>query len=268
MKNGMLQRITDAILILLMLLVVFFALVWFVHAFDIFPLPAPIEKLLGEKGNYETPTDDDDRVLELFRDNINLEEHDYNLLTLTTEKASELLSSFSAESSTYFWEVETTSGSGNSKIIQKHKIYKKDNKTRIDTVDASSDTTVVFANGTTIIKNNKTGESRLIKGDTKFSYDTIINVASLDYLFKENNTPVKYIGVLDQDTEKYLYIEIPKSTLDGQDTFIVSLEYGIVMSADSIINGKSVFSQKTIKFDNKSIISDETFEISIQAEAK
>lgn len=261
MKKGTLQKIVDALFVLLIISVVFFALIWFVHAFDIFPIPKSIENLFFSDNKNDTAINDDGKILELLPDSFQSGEHEYNFLTLTSEKASQLLSSLSKNDDSYFWEVETVSGIGKNKKTQTHRVYKKFDKVRVDTTDKITDTTTVFSDSVTVIMNNITGESRIIRGDTEFAYDNIVNIAALDYLFSDNETQVKYIGVLDKDFERYLYVEIPKLVFESQDIYLVSLEHGVVMTASTEIKGETVFSQKTITFDNNSLISDETFDL-------
>ena len=113
------------------------------------------------------------------------------------------------------------------------------------------------------IKNNKTGEIRKISNDTDFSYDNIINIAALDYLFSDKEQLVSFVSVSNAGDEKFLFVEIPKRNINGNDSYFISLKYGIVSNATSEINSETVFSQKTLKIDTTSVISDETFDVLI-----
>lgn len=261
MKSNFLSKIIDAFWILLIFALIGAALIWFVNAFNIFPLPALFEKIFSDNDEIVLPGNELEKdILELIEFNESDSDYNYSYISLTPEKATVLLTDFDVTDK-YFWEVETTSGTDKNKRTQTHRIYKKGDKIRVDTIDAYSDSTTVFLNGVTKIKNNKTGEIRQISGDTDFSYDNIVNIAALDYLFSDPKQTVDFVSVSQDGEEKYLYVETEKKAFSGKDVFFISIEDGVVLNATSEIDGKTVFSQKTINFDTVSLISDDTFEL-------
>ena len=262
MKNGFFSRLFNALFIILLFSVIVLCLIWFIHTFNIFPLPNKIENLFWSSVEDKENLDEiENSVLELLDDSFYKESGEYEYLTLTPDKATELLKSFK-KCDKYFWEVETFSGTSENLRRQLHRIYKSGSKIRVDTVDDFTDSTTVFSDANTFIKNNITGEIKEINGDTEFYYGNVINIAALDYVFANENSKVSYVSVSDSNGEKYLYVEVPKTSFNGLDKYFISLNYGIVFTASSTINDENVFEQKTIKFDSVSLISDETFDIS------
>jgi hypothetical protein len=63
-------------------------------------------------------------------------------------------------------------------------------------------------------------------------------------------TEMKDAGLIDTDTEKYLYVSFYTESLDKLDEFYVSLDFGVVLFASSEINSEKVFSQTTRDFRN------------------
>ena len=262
MKKAIISKIFEYIIIFLILLVVAASLLWFVRAFNIFDLPEGLEKLFYNQSDFVSESDEiEENVISLIQNNDFLDFDDnYSFLPLAPEKITELLSDFDYLDS-YFWEVETSAGTDVVNHKQVHKIYKKNEKIRVDTTDAYSDVTTIFLDDLTYIKNNKTGDVRKISGDTDFSHDNVVNIAALDYLFSDSSVEVTLVEVSSHDDVKYLYVEVPKSSGLGIDKFYISLENGLVYFATSEINNKIIFSQKTLNFDKVSIISDEMFNI-------
>lgn len=259
MKNRVVSKILNALWLLLVFSIIIGAFLWLIYAFNIFSFKDIWTSFRIEKTNETDNEKYENVLLDLLPDNISNSKQ-YSFLDLSSDKARELLYSFEAPEN-YFWEVETYSGIQNAKRNQTHRIYKKGNKIRVDTIDKYIDMTTVFADNNTVIKNNKTGEIRKISNDTDFSYDNIINLASLVFLFSETEQKINFISVEASDGLEFLYVEFPKNKVNGIDEYFISLDYGIVFSATSKIDDEIVFSQKTINIDTKSMISDETFEI-------
>lgn len=264
MENKVFSKIVNAFWLIFIFAVVALGLLWFAYTFNIFSFRDSISSFL-ESGELSEESDVqlENKILHLIDASYDLEEDQYTYLELSSDKARELLYSFEPPENCY-WEVETVSGVAKDKKTQVHRIYKKGDKIRVDTVDKFVDTTTVFSGSETVIKNNKTGEIRKISNDTDFSYDNIINIAALDYLFYENDQSVSFVSVSSADGEEFLYVEIPKINVSGKDLYFISLKYGIVSKATSEINSEIVFSQKTLKIDTTSVISDETFEVLIE----
>lgn len=262
MKNNIFSKIFNALLSVIVFIAIFSCLIWFIHTFNIFPLPENIENLFWSNSENKVNLDEiENRILELLDEGGMSDDGEYEYLLLTPEKATELLGDFK-KCDKYYWEVETSTTSLGNTRKQIHRIYKSGDKIRVDTVDDFSDFTTVFSDGTTSLKNNLTGEIKKINGDTEFTYDNVVNIAALDYLFSYDDTKVSYVGVSNSNGEKYLYVEIPKTSLEGMDKYFISLDYGVVFNATSVVDSKTVFEQKTIAFDDVSLISDETFVIS------
>ncbi len=261
MKSNFFSKIIDAFWILLIVVLVVVGIFSFLNAFKIFPLNALLDKIFSNEEEVLLPDNQFEKdILKLIELNEPDNDYNYSYISLSHEKVSTLLGNLEATEK-YYWEVETISGTDKNKRTQTHRIYKKGDKIRVDTVDAYSDSTTVFSDGITKIKNNKTGVIRQISGDTDFSYDNVINIAALAYIFSDEEQTVDFVGVVENGEEKYLYVETAKRTFSGKDMFFVSIEHGVVLNSTSEIDGETVFSQKTLNFDTVSLISDDTFEL-------
>lgn len=267
MKNKIFSKFFSAIFILLIFLIVVLGIIWFIHTFNIFPLPSKIENFFWSSSEKEENLDEiENNVLELLEDSFLEDVEEYDYLTLSPEKVTELLKNFE-KCDKYFWKVETVSGTDNNTKVQLHCIYKKGSKVRIDTTDDFTDSTTLFFDNKTYVKNNVTGDIKEINGDTEFYFGNIVNIAALDYVFSKENSQVSYAGVSDSNGEKFLYVEVPKTNFNGDDKYFISLNYGLVFASTSTINDKIVLKQNTIEFDSVSLISDETFDIFNSKEA-
>ncbi len=260
MNGSLFAKIRDIVLTVVVLVVAVIAIVWFIHTFNVFKLPDFVTVIFEPHQQTDEMTDEREKqLLNLFENGFDSDDG-YELAKLTKEKASEVLSSI-VPLDDFFWEVETTVSYADDTRTQRHNIYKRGDKVRIDTADEQN-TTTVFSDGKVVIFNGDTGESTTFSGDTDFSYSNIINIASLEYALKQPSLKVADISLVDMDGEKYLFAEIQKSEINGVDKYLISLEHGIVITASSFIDGIEYYSQKTIGFDAQSIISDEAFDVS------
>ena len=261
MKSNFFSKIKDAFLIVLIVAIIISSILFIANTFNVFPISELFNKMFLNSQEVVLPSNEfENEILELIKANEPKDEYNYSYISLTPDKATLLLSDFETTDK-YFWEVETTTVTENRNRKQTHRVYKKGDKIRIDTIDAYSDSTVVFSNGVTKIKNNKTGKIREISGDTAFSYDNIVNIAALNYLFSDSGQVVDFVSVSENSEEKYLYIETSKKSIKGKDVFFISLEHGVVLTANSEIDDKTIFLQKTLNFDTVSLISDDTFDL-------
>lgn len=260
MNKSVFSKIADIFLTVVICFAVIIALLWFVHTFNVFELPDFIESFFStEKSSVEKKDEFEENLLKLLESE-SYTEGEYKYVTLTSDKALQLLASISV-SSDYFWEVETTVEYDDDARVQLHKIYKQGNKVRFDTSDESTDFTTIISDVGSITVNNLTGEQVKFSGDTEFTYSRLINIAAMEHFLDSDNLNVNSIAVVEFENEKYLYVEIPKNGVSGIDKYFVSLDYGVVMYASSEIDGNQYFLQKTIRFDCDSIISDTAFEI-------
>ena len=259
LKSRAVSKVFDIFLTVLIITLVLIALVWFIHTFDIFSLPDKIENFFWPQHECDANDEIESKVVELISKSA-LEDDKFDFLVLTPSKATDLLKKIEIPEK-FYWEVETTSQTGDDKRIQFHRIYKSGNKIRIDTTDDFIDTTTVFFDGFTYLKNNKNGETREISGDTDFAFDSIVNIAAVQYLLSEEDASVEYVSVSTAKGETFLYVDIPKTLVSGSDKYFVSLKSGLVFTATSQIGDDVVFSQETLNFDTTSLISDETFDV-------
>lgn len=260
MNKTTVAKIADIVLSLLILAAVILALLWFVHAFNVFKLPAFIENVFWPKEEPKETTDVYEEKLIALVEKQPYISGEYELVTLTADKALELLSGV-VPVSDFFWNVETTYRHDSDIRTQKHMIYKKGDKVRVDTVEDGSDTTTVFLDGNTTVLDNETGESITFSGDTEFDYTELVNIAALKNALENTTTSVNEIAIAEFENEKYLYVEIPKPVINGTDVYFISLDYGLVLEATSSLDGKVYFTQKTQTFDANSVISDNAFDV-------
>lgn len=259
MRGTVFAKVFDIALTLIACALVLLALGWFVHTFNVFELPPFMERFFGSDDNNAVNNDAfENNLLELIESSVDPNK-DYEYVALSPEKAAQLLSSLEPVSD-FFWEVETTFTRGSVSRTQLHKIYKQGERVRIDTVEEGLDLTTVIAKGKTVTVNNETGEVASFGGDTDFSYGNIINIAALDFA-DDSATTVNDIAIVEQDEKKYIYAEIPKKGINGVDKYFVSLDYGLVLTASSSVNGVDYFYQNTLSFDDSSVISDNAFDI-------
>lgn len=258
MKGTVFTKIIDVILTLLVCVLLVIALVWFVHTFNVFELPDFIENIFASD-NVDSEKHDvfEENLLALMETQQYLD-GDYQFVSLTKDKAIQLLSSINPVTN-FFWEVETDFVYGNDSRKQLHRIYKRGDQIRIDTIEDGEDLTTVYSDSAVVTVNNVTGNITMFSGDTDFEYDKIINIAALEYAL--NSDTVNDIAIVESDGDKYIYAEIPKKDIDGVDKYFVSLDYGLVLSAASYIDGNEYFTQETLSFDTESVISDKAFEI-------
>lgn len=255
------RKTVDVLITLIIVVLLVLAFIWFVHTFDVFELPSFITKIIDPVEEY---TENDDEFENELLSLLESEEYirdEYTYLTVTLDKAEKLLSSVK-HTTDYFWKVETSVKYGDDSRTQTHTIYKKGNSTRIDTEEYGGYITNIFANGKCTVIDNITGEVNEFGGDTDFAYSNIVNIAALDVILdKGTDVNVEQIALVDVDEEKYLYVEIPKKNVNGTDKYFISLTHGIIMYASSVIDGNEYFTQRTVKFDDAAVISDEAFAV-------
>lgn len=258
MKGNALTKTIDVLITLLICVLLIVALVWFVHTFNVFKLPAFIENIFVSDNVGDDKRDAFEENLLALMESQQYVSGEYQFVSLTNDKAIQLLSSITPVSD-FFWEVETSFSYENDLRKQLHRIYKRGEQIRIDTIEDGEDLTTVFSDSTVITVNNVTGGMSTFSGDTDFVYDSIINIAALEYALSSDT--VNDIAIVESEGKKYIYAEIPKKDIDGVDKYFVSLDYGLILSATSYIEGIEYFSQQTLSFDTESVISDKAFEI-------
>ena len=256
-----LRKIIDVLLTLIAVILVVFALIWFVYTFDVFELPQFVLNIIEHDESVgESVVGYESDLLSLIESESYIDDS-YSYVTVTADKAERLLSSIKP-SDNYFWLVETKVTHGNRSRTQQHYVYKKGELTRIDTEENGNVVTNIFAKGKGTVIDNATGEINEFSGDTDFSYSNLVNIAALDGVFDVGgNVAVNYIAVVTDGTGKYIYVEMPKENVNGSDKFFISLDHGIVTYASSSIDGIEYFTQKTMSFDDATVVSDDAFEI-------
>ena len=260
MNKSVFAKIADIFLTVVICFAVIIALLWFVHTFNVFELPDFIDSFFTtENTSVEKKDAFEENLLKLLESE-NYTDGEYKYVTLTSDRALQLLTSVGV-SSDYFWEVETTVEYDDSKRVQLHKIYKQGNRVRFDTTDESTDFTTIISDAESVTVNNNTGELVKFSGDTEFTYTNLINIAAMEHFLASDNLNVNSVAVVEFENEKFLYVEVPKNGVSGIDKYFVSLNYGIVMYASSEIDGEQYFLQKTVRFDRDSTISNEAFVI-------
>ena len=144
MSKTVFSKIFDILVTVAVCLAVIVALLWFVHTFNVFELPEFIDSFFAS----DTP---DTEKKDAFEENLlqlleseNYTEGEYEYITLTSDKALQLLTSIDVVSD-YFWKVETIVEYDGSARTQIHNIYKQGDKIRFETKDDLSDfTTIIF----------------------------------------------------------------------------------------------------------------------------
>ncbi|MBE6700991.1 MAG: hypothetical protein E7582_03785 [Ruminococcaceae bacterium] len=262
MKRSVFSKIFDAIITVIVVVSLLFALAWFVHSFNIFKLP-PFIAYIFEGNTSDISSDMYEKNFIALISDTDFKESEYDFVTLTSESAYDLLSAIEPETN-FYWEVETVYSYDYSSRKQIHRIYKKGDKIRIDTSDDEIDTTILLVDGDITTVNNKNGKVDVQSGNTDFEYDSLINIAALKYVLLNNTSSVGNVAVVEMDGEKYLYAEFSKSEMNSIDKFFVSLDHGLVLKATSDFENKEYFNQNTLKFDEVSVISDKAFEITSQ----
>lgn len=261
MSSTFARKVIDVLITVVIVVLIAFALLWFVHTFNVFELPLFIRRILEPDIEQVSTVDRSEAdLLEL----IESEEYisgDYTYVSLTADKAKQLLRSV-PQAESFYWNVETAMTYGGSVRTQKHFVYKQNDKIRVDTEEDGTMLTTVFADGKVFSVNTTTGARSEFGGDTDFSYTNIINAAALEYFFNDEDAEVNYVAVVNVGDEQFLYVEIPKSSINGVDKYVVSLVHGTVMYASSVLDGIEYFTQKTVEFNTDSVIPDSAFEFS------
>lgn len=262
MSSTFVRKVIDFIITFIIVALVAIALLWFVHTFNVFELPDFIERLIEPETEYIDPSYDSEEELLALIESEEYISGEFSYVSLTADKAKQLLRSIPVAEN-YYWKVETSTLFGGLSRTQTHSFYKQNGKVRIDTDDNGASFTTIFAGGKIFSINNVTGERSECSGDTDFSCSNVVNVAALESFFNSSKTEVDYVAAVDIGDEKYLYVEIPKESINGSDKYFVSLIHGTVMFASSVIDGVEYFSQRTVEFEPDSVISDSAFEFTV-----
>lgn len=262
MSSTFARKVIDVIITVVIVVLVAFSLLWFVHTFNVFEIPDFIRRIIEPDTDYSVTVDRSEADLLALIESEEYIGSDYTYVSLAADKAKQLLRSV-PHTNSFYWNVEVEVSYGGSVRTQEHSIYKKNDKVRVDTEEDGTMLTTVFADGKVFSVNAATGVRSEFSGDTDFSYMNIINVAALEYFFNDKDAEVNYVAVVNVGDEQFLYVEIPKSNISGVDKYFVSLVHGTVMYASSSIDGVEYFTQKTVKFEANSVIPDSAFEFSV-----
>ncbi len=260
------RKIIDILLTLFACVLLIFCLAWFVYTFDVFELPQFVEGFFSHNDNDEGLDESEENLLKLIESQSYIG-GDFKPIEVTADRALEIISALPTDDE-FFWCVETETQYKGKKRVQTHEIYKKGNKVRVDTSEDGRDYTTIFDGDLTTTINNSTGERSTQRGESDFSYTSIINIAAVEGILSMDNSLVRNISVVDTDEGQYLYFEASKKDIEGTDKYFISIDCGLVMSASSTIMENSYFTQTTTAFDSVSVISDSAFETNYSGEAE
>lgn len=260
------KKIIDILLTLFVCVLLVFSLAWFVYTFDVFELPQFVESIFSRKNSDEGIDESEENLLKLIESQSYIGDS-FKPVEVTIDRALEILSALPVDNE-FFWRVVTETQYKGKARIQTHEIYKKGNKVRVDTSEEGRDYTTIFDGDVTTTINNSTGERSTQRGESDFSYTSIINIAAVEGILSVENSLVRDISVVDTDDGQYLYFEVSKKDIQGTDKYFISIDCGLVMSASSTIMENSYFTQTTTAFDSVSVISDSAFETNYSGEAE
>ncbi len=246
-KKTALKRILEcffsgAIVALLLLLVL-----WFINFFKVFELPSFISDFFD--GREESPDSsyfDESHFYEFLEQN-NHSESDISYISIDTENVKGLIDVLISHSN-FYWEVETTLFYDKDTTVTTHKMWDDGESVRVDSVSNGLNNSLIITDSETVFRNNLTGETRTISGDTDFTPENIINIADIKFYIDSEFTDITDARLIETAEEKYLFVKFYTEKFNKTDEFYLSLDYGVVLSATSEINGVVTFSQKTKDF--------------------
>ncbi len=257
-KNSTLKRVFECFFSGVVIAILLILVLWFINFFNVFTLPEYITRFF-ESGNDEPDTSYYDESS--FYDFLEQNSHsatDIAYVTLNEDNVEELVYEL-IERDVYFWEVETELFYKQESTVSNHKVWKNGNSVRVDTLSSGVNNSVVITDTETVIRDNLTGDERKIIGDTDFAPESIINIADITFYLNSDITAVTDARLIETESEKYLFVKFYTKELDKVDEFYLSLDYGVILSAASELEGEIIFHQKTINFVPDTAVSRDIF---------
>ena len=233
---------------------------WFINYFKVFNLPDFVTEFFdGKKEESDASYYDRARFYEFLGENgAFLNSVDY--VELTHDNVSSMVETLIFDEN-YYLEVKCEFFSGKDSASTVHRIWSDIGKKRIDTNGQNESVTHVIKDNETYILNNYSGESKVIKGDTDFTFTDMINIADIKNYFEHDKTRVLDAKLVTTDTDKCLYVKFYSDSMDKTDEFFISLEKGVVLNAVSYIADEVVFEQTTLEYVSPTVHGEEIFEI-------
>ncbi len=259
-KNPTLRKICECFFSGVIIAVLLLLVLWFINFFKVFPLPDFLKNFFDS--NKESPDSsyyDESRFYE-FLENSGEGVSTVEYVSLNKDNVVHLIKKLIVQEG-YYWEVETEVFYGASSSLSVHKIWNNGSSMRVDTVSNGINTSLAVTDKGTAFRDNLNGKTRIIEGDTDYAPESIINIADIAFYVNSERTQITDARFVETDSEEYLYISFYTEEFDKTDEFYLSLDYGIVLSASSEMEGVQTFSQKTKDFVLDSTMSEELFSI-------
>lgn len=242
-RNKIIEYFFSALIILIVVLL----LLGFLLYFKIIPTPAFLGNVFDFGKEEVDSSYYDESEFYAFLQNKQSTEADVKTLHVNTDNAADFIEALKT-CENFYWELNTVDVYKNNEASSSHSIWSQDGKMRADTVSQYQNTTVVIDGDKTVVRNNKNGDVRTFEGDTDFTFESVVNIADIEFYIDSSDSAMKEASLVNTETEKYLCVVFENSELGKTDEFYISLDYGIVLFAVSYIDGEKVFTQTTKDF--------------------
>lgn len=233
----------SAFIILLVLLL----LLGFLLYFSIVPTPAFLTEVFGfGKSEVDSSYYNESEFYAFLQNNQN-GTSDIKTLHVNVDNAADFITALKTHDN-FYWEIDTIDFYKNYEMSYSHSVWAQAERMRADTVSQYQNTTVIVEEEKTVVRNNKNGDIRTFEGDTDFTFESVVNIADVEFYIDSPDSTMREASLVNTETEKYLYVVFENETLKKTDEFYISLDYGIVLFAVSYIDGEKVFTQTTKDF--------------------
>jgi len=242
-QKKIIEYFFSAIVILLVILL----LSGFLFYFSIIPTPQFLTEIFGFGKEEIDPSYYDETEFYAFLQNNQTDSSEIKMLHVNVDNAADFITALKTQEN-FYWELDTVDIYKSYEAKCSHSVWAQNGKMRADTVSQYQNTTVVFDDSETVIRNNKNGDVRTFKGDTDFTFESVVNIADVEFYINSSECIMKDASLVNTETEKYLHVIFENQDLKKTDEFYISLDYGIVLFAVSYIDGEKVFTQTTKDF--------------------
>ncbi len=258
-KKSNLKKIFEYIFSGILILALTLVVLWALFYYKVLPTPAFLSTLFNSEDEVDSSYYNEDKFYD-YLEGITEPETEVRTLTVDIDNVSDFINAVKVQDN-YYWELEVENFYGEDSNKYSHTVWATDNKLRVDSASKYSDTTTVIDSEGVHIRNNKNGEVNDVGTDTEFTFSGVVNIADIEFYLTSRHSEIKEAGLIDTDTEKYLYVRVYTESLDKTDEFYVSLDSGIVLFASSEIASERVFVQTTREFRTNYTAASDIFKI-------
>ncbi|MBQ9976949.1 MAG: hypothetical protein IJP16_10600 [Clostridia bacterium] len=242
-KKSNLKKILEYIFSVILILALILVILWALFFYKVLPTPSFLSALFNSEDEVDSSYYNEERFYD-YLESISDAETEIRTLTVEIDNVSDFINAVKVRDN-YYWELEVENFYGGESNKYSHSVWATDKKLRVDSTSKYSDTTTVIDEDGVRIRNNKNGETNVFGTDAKLTFSSVVNIADIEFYLESKQSEIQEAGLIDTDTEKYLYVRVYTESLDKTDEFYVSLDSGIVLFASSEIASERVFVQTT-----------------------